>query len=74
MTQRNPIALRRRLIAGGVIRRTPANAAAARIHRLEQLHKLCDADYGDATPQRAARSHRDDAHLCAYAAEAVGAQ
>lgn len=63
MTQRNPIALRRRLIAGGVIRRTPANAAAARALRVEQLHKLCDAEYATAATQRTARDRRDDVHL-----------
>ncbi|MFJ4712700.1 hypothetical protein [Streptomyces sp. NPDC088785] len=69
MTQRNPIA-HRRLVASGVLRRTPAAAAAAQRHRVALLHKQCAADYA-ATAHRRAQDHRDDAHLCAYAAEAV---
>ncbi|MGW4388222.1 hypothetical protein [Streptomyces sp. NPDC004685] len=64
MTQRNPIAPRRTVIAGGFIRRTPANAAAAQQHRVEHLLRLCHADYTAAATQRHRQNHRDDVHLC----------
>ncbi|MFD4786575.1 hypothetical protein ACFWN1_05735 [Streptomyces sp. NPDC058459] len=66
MTQRNLSAPKsaqvthptRRLIAAGIIRRTPANAAAAQQHRLAQLHRACQRDYADATPARTGQTHR----------------
>ncbi|WP_327655719.1 hypothetical protein [Streptomyces sp. NBC_00483] len=73
MTQRNPIAPRRYLIASGILRRTPANAAIAHRMRVARLLRQCAADYASAAPRRM-QNHRDDAHLCSYAAEAVNAR
>ncbi|MFE7232539.1 hypothetical protein ACFVAF_18135 [Streptomyces sp. NPDC057596] len=48
----------RRVIAGGFVRRTPANA------RLAELHRLCREDY-DSNAARRAQNHRDDTFLIA---------
>ncbi|MEV8046405.1 hypothetical protein AB0P02_21530 [Streptomyces griseoluteus] len=48
----------RKLIAAGIIRRTPANAAAAQKHRVAALHRACQRDYADAAPIRARMTHR----------------
>lgn len=48
----------RRLIAAGIVRRTPAATAVAKQHRLAELHRACDADYAAAAPARAAQTHR----------------
>jgi hypothetical protein len=49
-------------------------ASAARAARVAELHRLCDQDYADAKARRQAQHHRDDAHLIAYASEAVTAR
>ncbi|MFG3154247.1 hypothetical protein ACGF7W_19635 [Streptomyces sp. NPDC048219] len=54
----------RRIVAGGFVRRTPANV------RLAALHRACRADYISNAGRRA-HDHRDDAFLTAGAAEAV---
>ncbi|MGW5335369.1 hypothetical protein [Streptomyces bauhiniae] len=48
----------RRLIAAGIIRRTPAAEAAAQQYRVAALHRACQRDYADAAPARAAQTHR----------------
>ncbi|MFJ3663134.1 hypothetical protein ACIPPM_22015 [Streptomyces sp. NPDC090119] len=48
----------RKLIAAGIIRRTPASTAAAQQHRLAALHRACQRDYADAAPIRARMTHR----------------
>jgi hypothetical protein len=52
------------MIAGGFIRRTPANAARANRMRVEQLLRDCHTDYTAAATRRDAQNHRDDANLC----------
>ncbi|MFB6710150.1 hypothetical protein ACFC5H_09160 [Streptomyces rochei] len=57
----------RRLVAGGFIRRTAANA------RLAELHRLCRADY-ESNAARRVQNHRDDAFLIARGTERGGAR
>lgn len=60
----------RRLVAGGFVRRTTANARIAERHR---LLRLCREDY-NSNADRRAQDHRDDAFLIATASEAVNAR
>lgn len=68
----------RRLIAAGLIRRTPGRTltvrataagvtgsitkAADKAARIAELHRLCDEDYASNAARRE-QNHRDDAHL-----------
>ena len=60
----------RRLIAGGFVRRTTANARTAERHR---LLRLCREDY-KSNADRRIQDHRDDVFLIGGAAEAVAAR
>jgi hypothetical protein len=55
----------RRLIAGGFVRRTTANARIAERHR---LLRLCREDY-KSNADRRVQGHRNDAFLIAVVAE-----
>ncbi|MFF2651486.1 hypothetical protein [Streptomyces sp. NPDC058045] len=61
MTQPNPT---RHLIAAGIVRRTPTNAAVAQRLRVARLLAQCHTDYTAAATRRAHQDHRDDIHPC----------
>lgn len=66
MTQRNPIAPVRRLVAAGAIRHTPDRVTTVRVteagvtgssmrrDRVAELHRLADTDYAKGKAERAA--------------------
>lgn len=85
MTQPNPIGPARRLIAAGLIRRTPGRTLTIRVTsagvtgsiaksaRVAELHRLCAEDYASNATRRA-QTHRDDAHLIALVNEGGAAR